>query len=136
MAFKVTVETKFKIPEAIKEVERAASGMLDGAASVVRDAAKENVRPGHGPSPHGTKPHPWIDTGDLMRDIQKGDEYREGQSLVREVGNTDATYYGSILEIGWHTRGTVSRFFRYPWLWPALLSSIGDIRQRIGSVKL
>lgn len=135
MAFKVTIETKFKIPEAIKEIEGAASGMLEGSANVVRDATKMAVRPGYGPGPH---PHrtPHIDTGDLMRDIQTGEEYKEGDALVREVGNMEATYYGSILELGWYSRGAASRFYRYPWLWPALLSSIGDIRQRISSVKL
>lgn len=133
MAFKVTIETKFKIPEAIKEVERAASGMLEASANVVRDNAKDNVRPGYGPGPH---PHrtPHIDTGDLMRDIQKGEEYKEGDALVREVGNMEATYYGSILELGWHSQA--GNWFRYPWLWPSLESSVGDIQHIISGMKL
>lgn len=133
MAFKVTIETKFKIPEAIKEVEKAASGMLDGAATVVRDAAKESVRPGYGPGPHPHKT-PHIDTGNLMRDIQKGEEYQEGSALIREVGNTEATYYGGILELGWHSRA--GNFFIYKWLWPSLELSIGNIRHIISGTKL
>ena len=133
MGFKVTIETKFKIPEAIKEVEGAASGALEASANVVRDAAKMAVRPGYGPGPH---PHrtPHIDTGDLMRDIQKGEEYKEGNALVREVGNMEATYYGSILELGWTSVG--GNYFRYPWLWPSLELSVGAIRRIVASMKL
>lgn len=134
MAFKVTIETKFKIPEAIKEVEGAASGMLDGAASVVATQAQRHVQPGIGPSPHGGRPHPWIDTGDLMRSIKVGDEYKEGNALVREVGNSAETPYGAYLEVGWHSRD--GGFHRWPWLFPALEVSVGAIRQIIASMKL
>lgn len=133
MGFKVTIETRFKIPEAIKEVEGAASGMLEASANVVRDAAKMAVRPGYGPGAH---PHrtPHIDTGNLMRDIQTGEEYREGMALVREVGNMEETYYGSILELGWHSEA--GNFFIYKWLWPSLELSIGNIRHIISGTKL
>lgn len=133
MTFKATVEITFKIPEAIKEVEKATSDMLDGAATVVAMRAKDAVAPGRGPGPH---PHrtPHIDTGDLMRDIQVGEEYKEGEVLVREVGNTEATPYGKFLEVGWFSRG--GNFFRYPWLWPSLESSASDIRRVIATTKL
>lgn len=133
MTFKVTIETKFKIPEAIKEVERAASGMLEGAATVVATQAKKHTQPGSGPGPH---PHrtPHIDTGELMRSIEVGDEYKEGDALVREVGSQDSASYGKFLEIGWHSRA--GNFWRYPWLWPALELSVGDIGRMIASMKL
>lgn len=133
MAFKVTVETKFKIPEAIKEVEKAASGVVHGAANVVAARARKHVQPGMGPGPH---PHrtPHVDTANLLRTITVGEQYKEGEALVREVGNRETAPYGSTLEIGWHSKA--GNFFRYPWLWPALEFSVGDIRRMIASMKL
>lgn len=134
MTFQVTTELVFKIPEAIKEIEKAASDVVDGAATVVAMQAQRHVQPGIGPSPHGGRPHPWIDTGELMRSIKVGDEYKEKDALVREVGNSAETPYGAYLEVGWHSRD--GSFHRWPWLFPALEVSIGTIRQMIASMKL
>lgn len=133
MGFKVTIETKFKILEAIKEVERAASGMLEASASVVAARAREHVRPGVGPGPH---PHrtPHVDTANLLRTITVGEQYKEGEALVREVGNRETAPYGKFLEVGWYS--SAGNFFRYPWLWPAVEFSVGDIRRVIASMKL
>ena len=84
----------------------------------VAERAKQNVAPGRGPGPH---PHPgppaWQheDTGEL------GDSIR---SDVREITNgVECMIFtpldrGLYLEAGWH--GPSGRFYRYPWLWPAI----------------
>ena len=131
------IDLKWNMDNVIKDVENVADMVLEGAAILVRDQARENVRPGCGPSPHNpSRPHPWIDTGNLMRDIQVGDLYREGQVLVREVGNTPATPYGTYLEAGWMTRGAAPHFVRWPWLWPALVQIVGDIRRMVQGIRL
>ncbi len=128
------IHTKWYTDNIIRDVEYTADMILESAAIMVRDQAKEHVRPGVGPSPHGVKPHPWIDTGDLMRDIQVGDLYRVGNTLIREVGNNEATFYGSILEAGWFSQA--GNFFRYPWLWPSLMIKVGDIRRMVAGIRL
>ena len=128
------IHTKWYADNVIRDVENVADMILEGAAILVRDQARENVTPGKGPSPHGVKPHPWVDTGDLMRDTQVGDLYKEGKALVREVGNTPATPYGAWLEGGWHSRD--GGFHRWPWLWPALEVKIGDIRRMVQGIRL
>ena len=126
------IDVKWYEANVIKDVEHVADMVLEGAAILVRDQARENVRPGCGPGPH---PHPGrIDTGNLMRDTQVGEVYREGNSLVREVGNTEATFYGSILEGGWYS--CAGNWFRYPWLLPALYSEVGAIRKMVSGIRL
>ena len=127
------IDVKWYEANVIKDVEHVVDMVLEGAAILVRDQARHNVAPGVGPSPHGLKPHPHIDTGNLMRDTQVGDVYREGNSLVREVGNTDVTFYGSILEGGWYSRA--GNFFIYKWLWPALEVSVGSIRRMVAGIR-
>ena len=126
------IDVKWYEANVIKDVEHVADMVLEGAAILVRDQARENVRPGCGPGPH---PHPGrIDTGNLMRDTQVGEMYREGNSLVREVGNAEATFYGSILEGGWTT--SLGNYFRYPWLWPSLEANVGNIRRMVQGIRL
>ncbi len=126
------IDVKWYEGNVIKDVEHVADMVLEGSAILVRDQAREHVRLGVGPGPH---PHPGrIDTGNLMRDTQVGEMYREGNSLVREVGNNEATFYGSILEAGWHSRA--GNWFRYPWLWPALEVSVGPIRRMVAGIRI
>ncbi len=126
------IHTKWYSDNVIRDVEHVADMVLEGAATLVRNQARENVRPGRGPGPH---PHPGrIDTGDLMRDTQVGDLYKVGNILIREVGNNEATFYGSILEAGWFSRA--GNWFRYPWLWPALEMSVGSIRRMVQGIRL
>ena len=127
------IDILWKGDEAIKDVERACSQVLEGAAVQVQIQAQRHVQIGIGPGPH---PHltPHEDTGWLMEHIEVGDEYKEGETLVREVGNTEEAPYGKYLEVGYTSKG--GRFVRYPWLWPALELRIGDIRQMASGMKL
>ncbi len=127
------IDVKWYADNVIRDVENVADMVLEGAAILVRDQARENVRPGQGPGPH---PHvsAHIDTGNLMRDIQVGELYKEGNVLVREVGNNEATFYGGILEIGWFS--SAGNWFRYPFLWPALEVSVGNIRRMVQGIRL
>ncbi len=86
------------------------------AGRILQQQAQRNVAPGMGPGPH---PHvsQHIDTGNLMRDIFMRGEARALRFLAH-VGSTSNAFYGAILEMGWHSRS--GRFFRYPWLVPAL----------------
>lgn len=127
------IDLKWNTDNVIKDVENVADMVLEGAAILVRDQARENVRPGCGPGPH---PHPGrVDAGNLMRDTQVGEMYKEGNVLIREVGNTDVTFYGSILEGGWHAHGT-GNWFRYPWLWPSLEVNVGNVRRMVSGIRL
>ncbi len=128
------IHTKWYTDNIIQDVEYTADMILESAAIMVRDRAKEHVRPGVGPSRHPHKDPGRIDTGDLMRDIQVGDLYRIGNTLIREVGNNEATFYGSILEAGWFSQA--GNFWRYPWLFPALQFSVGPIRRMVAGIRL
>ena len=126
------IDIKWNMDNVIKDVGNVADMVLEGAAILVQRQAQENVRPGCGPGPH---PHPGrIDTGNLMRDIQVGEVYREGNALVREVGNNEVTFYGSILEGGWVS--VAGNYFRYPWLWPSLEANVGNIRRMVQGIRL
>lgn len=129
---KIIVDFKPRTAEAIRTVRGKLIPFLKDSGEYVREQAAANVAPGIGPGPH---PHPGrVDTGDLMRDVQKSDVYDEGKNLVIEVGNTEKTYYGSILELGWHSRA--GNFFRYPWLFPALESVRGKIMRRLRQARV
>jgi len=127
------IDVIWKGDEVIKDVEKAGSQVLEGAAVQVQIQAQRNVQPGIGPGPH---PHltPHIDTGWLMEHIEVGDEYKEGETLVREVGNTEQAPYGKFLEVGWTSRA--GNWFRYPWLWVSLETRVGDIRHMVTGMKL
>ena len=127
------IDVIWKGGEAIKDIEKACSQVLEGAAVQVQIQAQRHVQPGIGPSPHDV-PHPWIDTGNLMKSIEVGDEYREEDSMVREIGNTEQAPYGKYLEVGWRSRD--GGFHRWPWLWVSLETRVGDIRQMVASLQL
>ncbi len=131
---KAQIDVKWYSDNVIKDVEHVADMVLEGACILVRDQAKRHVAPGVGPSKHPHKDPGRIDTGNLMRDIQVGDLYKSGTMMIREVGNNEATFYGSILEAGWFSRA--GNFFRYPWLFPALVLSVGPIRRMVQGIRL
>ena len=122
------IDILWKGDEAIKDVEKACSQMLEGATVQVQIQAQRHVQIGIGPGPH---PHltPHVDTGWLMEHIEVGDEYKEEETLVREVGNTEQAPYGKFLEVGWTSRA--GNWFRYPWLWVSLEIRVGDIRRMV-----
>ncbi len=129
---KVTFDFKPKTAEAIKTVRGTLVPFLEDSGEYIREQAALNVAPGRGPGPH---PHPGReDTGELMKDIQTSAVYDEGETQVIEIGNTEKTNYGSILEVGWHSRA--GGFFRYPWLWPALETVQGKIMRRLREAKV
>lgn len=132
---KARIDVKWNDDNVIKDVEHVADMVLEGACILVQGQAQRHVAPGVGPSIHPHKDPGREDTGELMNDIQVGDVYHEGNSLVREVGNTEKTYYGSILEAGWFAHGT-GNFWRYPWLYPALEISVGPIRRMVQGIRL
>lgn len=79
--------------------------------------ARQNVAPGKGPGPHPHKPGSnHIDTGDLMRSIEVIPEER---GFLKTANITTDLDYGTYLEVGW-TDPRTGRFWRYPWLWPAV----------------
>jgi len=131
---KAQIDIKWNDDNVIKDVEHVADMVLEGACVLVQQQARHHVRIGGGPGPH---PHrtPHIDTGNLSASIEVGDLYKEGNTLVREVGNTEQAPYGKYLEVGWHAHGT-GNFFRYPWLYPALELSVGPIRQMVQGIRL
>ena len=122
------IDVIWKGDEVTKDIEKARSQVLEGAAVQVQIQAQRNVQPGIGPGPH---PHltPHVDTGWLMEHIEVGDEYKEEETLVREVGNTEQAPYGKFLEVGWTSRA--GNWFRYPWLWVSLEIRVGDIRRMV-----
>lgn len=129
---KVTFEFRPKTAEVVKTVRGKMVPFLKDSGEYVRSQAAANVAPGIGPGPH---PHPKrLDTGDLMRDVQKSDVFDVGKEQVIEVGNTEKTSYGSILETGFHDRGGI--FHIYPWLWPALETVRGQIMRRLRGAKI
>ena len=84
--------------------------------------AKENVEPGRGPGPH---PHrtPHEDTGALKESIS-ADVDVQGSKVIGTVGsNLD---YGRYLEVGWRAKS--GKFYRYPWLWPAMHRAAREMR--------
>lgn len=129
---RVTFEFRPKTAEAVKTVRGKMVPFLKDSGEYVKKQAAANVAPGVGPGPH---PHPErLDTGDLMRDVQKSDVFDVGKDQVIEVGNTEKTNYGSLLEVGYHDRG--GTFHVYPWLWPALEIVQGKIMRRLRGAKI
>lgn len=90
------------------------------ALAMAHEAAREarlNVAPGQGPGPHPHKPESHhIDTGDLMRSI---DVEPQDRGFLKTALVFTEVEYGTYLEIGW-TNPYSGRFWRYPWLWPAV----------------
>ena len=79
--------------------------------------ARVNVTPGRGPGPHPHKPGSnHIDTGELMRSIEVEPEDR---GFLKTALIFTEVEHGTYLEIGW-TNPYSGRFWRYPWLWPAV----------------
>ena len=91
------------------------------ALVMANDGAREaraNVAPGKGPGPHPHKPgSTHLDGGDLMRSIKVEPEER---GFLKTANITTDLDYGVYLEVGWVNPWT-GRFWRYPWLWPAVL---------------
>jgi len=87
---------------------RAAFGDLGDA---IVEAARENVAEGVGPGPH---PHisEHEDTGNLQASIEKMVIEGGPKGPVLEVGFGE--FYGTILEIGYHT--STGRWVQYSWL--------------------
>ena len=130
---KAQIDVKWYGDNIIKDVEHTADMVLEGACIIIQQQARLHTEPGRGPGPH---PHrtPHVDTGNLMASIEVGDLYKEGNALVREVGNTEQAPYGKFLEIGWTSRA--GNWFRYPWLFPALEISVGPIRKMVQGIRL
>ena len=82
-------------------------------------AARQNVAPGRGPGPHPHQPgSDHLDNGELMRSIIVVPEERGSFKTASVTTDLD---YGVYLELGW-TNPWSGRFWRYPWLWPAVLA--------------
>lgn len=91
------------------------------ALTMAHEGAREarvNVAPGRGPGPHPHKPiSDHLDTGELMRSIEVVAEER---GFLKTANITTDLEYGLYLEVGWVNPWT-GNFWRYPWLWPAVL---------------
>lgn len=81
----------------------------------VMELAKRNVAPGKGPGPHPHKQPGRVDTGNLQDSIQADIHKTASAAVVTVFTPLD---YGTYLEAGWHAPS--GRFYRYPWLWPAI----------------
>jgi len=136
MPFTVDVETKF-IPENLFHAacDVAMTDWCEYSGEIVQQIARANVTEGIGPGPH---PHPGReDTGSLREAVQFMVDELERYVWRAQVGpdknapalegGTPPWLYGWFLEIGWHS--LIGRFWRYPWLRPALLNSITWVRR-------
>ena len=109
------------------QVAESTRKTLGQAGALIRDAARARVMPGVGPGPH---PHrtPHEDTGNLARNIvYRVTTTQRGGEL--EVGPKPGGYYGTYLELGWHTAS--GAFYKYPWLRPALKSVWGVVNHML-----
>jgi hypothetical protein len=86
------------------------------------ELARENVRPGSGPGPHPHRPVPpfrqHTDTGELLRSIQLKAVSMGFLETTQVYTDLD---WGLYLEAGWHSAS--GRFWRYPWLLPAMMQA-------------
>jgi hypothetical protein len=111
----------------------------DLAFEMAEDAqkyAKENVEPGHGPSPHDGDADKWghrwphTDWGDLQESIQISVGHQGFLGIAQVYTDED---YGAWLEIGFHS--PAGNFFRYPWLSPAfervIRESASDLPEKL-----
>jgi len=117
--FEVSVKVEAATPGSFNsQLVTSTQKTLGKAGVLMRDAARARVMPGVGPGPH---PHvsKHIDTGNLARNIvYRVTKTTRGGQL--EVGPKPEAYYGTYLELGWHTAS--GTFYKYPWLRPALKS--------------
>jgi len=114
VSVEITAPNLGELEKALAKRDYKATGEV---GAKVRVSARARVAPGAGPGPH---PHrtPHVDMGNLMRNIvyrRHWDSRRRGWAV--EVGPKPAGYYGTYLELGWHTRS--GTFYKYPWLRPA-----------------
>ena len=93
--------------------------------------ARHNVSPGVGPSSH---PHTsyHVDTGTLMNSLTKTvEDGAQGPVLVI----ASDCIYSIFLELGWHAHGT-GKFYRYPYLMPALYAQAPRINLYLAQIKI
>jgi len=134
----VDVRTKF-IPEGMFHAacDIVMTDWANYSGEIVQQIARANVTEGIGPGPH---PHPGRkDTGSLREAVQFMVDEPETWVWRAQIGpdknapalegGTPPWLYGWFLEVGWHS--PIGRFWRYPWLRPALLNSIEWVRRDI-----
>lgn len=120
----MTVSTQIVFSHRTKEVrDLSLTAFYEYVEKTTDDVVAEayhNVSPGVGPGPH---PHisSHEDTG-LLADSIEHTTTRQGFLIEGEVWS--GLDYGFFLEYGWITPD--GRFFRYPWLSPALMHSLRD----------
>jgi len=114
-------------------------GLIQGVAERGAEGARLRTRPGVGPGPH---PHrtdhgwEWEDTGNLAAAIRWAWEELQGRDQVIALVGVDAEVapYGHWLELGFH--GPSGRFYRYPFLAPAMEVAMRDWQRYVRLAKL
>lgn len=112
------VETKLDRDLLLLKTMEWAEMAVEKIADETIGAARLFVEPGVGPGPH---PHPErLDTGNLRENIIVLDRGRwSGMVFAMTVGNDLGAFYGTYLELGWHSKD--GSFHRWPWLYPGFL---------------
>jgi hypothetical protein len=143
-----TIRCAYNIAGLVAGVQRTNVDLMQKMAEAVASQARRNVRQGIGPSPH-TGPYPQghrtihTDTGFLLTTIRTSSDPVAHGTVRGKQGNTTGFYislyatafYAKWLELGFHVpdKDGQLRFYKYPFMKPALSSVVQGLDKKIRS---